>query len=453
MVNTEELTEMIAEITQRMAIPGMVVGLLDDGERVVAGTGLRNALTGDPTTVDTMFQIGSITKMYTTTLVMQLVDRGLVRLGAPVTEYLPELHLAGDPDLGDISIEMLLTHTSGIEGDCFFDTGRGDDAIDKIIPRLAEIGLIHAPGRAWSYCNTGFVLCGRIIEKGTGLPWHEALTRFVVEPLGTVGPLTLLDDVISHRVALGHMPGHEGAWSAAPLKAMPWSQVSAGSRSYGTADDLLTFAEMHLNGGRSADGGRVLAADTVAMMMEHRADQPKSLTKGQGLGWFLLDETPELVLAHAGDTAGFASLLVLVPSRKLAIASLTNTNHGVLGNFEAVFRLLAERYGIAASAPGAVDAEPDRVVDLDLMAGQYHREGVDVDVTVLPDGTGLHVSEHIVREMEGDVTYESTLVHHGQLVFIDPSGDSAFACEFTDLDDRGRPAAFVSGARLLRRAD
>ena len=102
---------------------------------------------------------------------------------------------------------------------------------------------------------------------------------------------------------------------------------------------------------------------------------------------------------------------------------------------------------------GAVDAEPDRVVDLDLMVGHFHREGVDVAVTVLPDGSGLHVTEHVVREMEGDVTYESTLVHHGHLVFIDPSGDSAFACEFTDLDDRGQPAAFVSGARLLRRTD
>ncbi|MBI4932734.1 MAG: beta-lactamase family protein [Actinobacteria bacterium] len=450
MICHDELKEMIAETAERVLVPGMVVGVADHGERVVAATGVRNALTGDPTTVDTMFQIGSITKLYTATMMMQLTDDGLVRLDDPITEHLPELRLAGDPDLSGITIEMLLTHTSGIEGDCFFDTGRGDDAIEKIIPRLGEIGLIHEPGAGWSYCNTGFVLCGRIIEKITGLPWHEALARRLVVPLGTIGPLTLLDDVVPHRIALGHMPT-DGGWVAAPLRSMPWSQVSAGSRPYGTAEDLLTFAEMHLSGGVAADGVQVLRAATVTAMMEHRADQPRSLTKGQGLGWFLLDESPELVVAHAGDTAGFASLLVVVPSRQLAIAALTNTNHGVAANFEVVFRLLGEHYQIAASPPGTVAAEPDRVLDLQLVTGRYHREGVDVDVTVLPDGSGLNVVEHIVREMEGDVTYVSSLVHHGQLVFVDPSGDSPFACEFTDLDDDGRPHGFVSGARLLRR--
>lgn len=450
MITSDELHPMIDEIVARVRIPGMVVGVYEAGTTACAAAGLRNALTGDPATVDTMFQIGSITKMYTTTLMMQLVDRGLVRLDDPITRHLPELHLAGDTDLSTVTIEMLLTHTSGIEGDCFFDTGRGDDAIERIIPRLASIGFVHRPGAAWSYCNTAFVLCGRIIEKHNGMPFHAALSDGVVAPLGTTGPLTLLDDVIAHRVAVGHMPAGDG-WTAAPLAAMPWSQASAGSRPYGTVGDLLAFGAMHLDGGRAADGSPVLSVDAVHSMQRHHADQPLSMTKGQGLGWFLLDEEPEPVLVHAGDTAGFASFLAIVPSRQLAIASLTNANHGIAANFEFVFRLLAERYGILASAPGSIEAEPDRVVDLATFVGTYRREGATAEVTMLADGSGLHVVETIERELEDTAVYESTIVHHGHLVFVDPSGESSFACEFTDLDVDGRPFGFVSGARLMRR--
>jgi CubicO group peptidase (beta-lactamase class C family) len=451
-VDEHELQELVTDVAARVVVPGMVVGVLDDGRRARATAGVRNALTGDPTTPDTMFQIGSITKMYTATLVMQLVDRGLLALDDPIDRHLPELRLAGDADISSITVEMLLTHTSGIEGDCFFDTGRGDDAIERIIPRLSEIGLVHRPGRAWSYCNTGFVLAGRIVEKLTGTPFHVALSRGIVEPLGTSGPITLLDDLVAHRIALGHVPAADG-WEAAPLKAMPWSQASAGSRPYGTVDDLLSFAAMHLAGGRAATGAQVLSEASVGLMREHRADQPRSMTKGQGIGWFLLDEDPVLVLVHAGDTAGFASMLAVVPDRDLAIASLTNANHGIAANFEVVFRLLGEQYGIAASAPGSVEPEPDRALELAAFTGTYRRVGASAVVSVLDDGSGLKVVETVERELEPTAVYESSIVHHGSLVFVDPSGESAFACEFTDLDVDGRPHGFVSGARLMRRVD
>ncbi|MFN8024591.1 MAG: hypothetical protein U0Q03_23890, partial [Acidimicrobiales bacterium] len=153
------------------------------------------------------------------------------------------------------------------------------------------------------------------------------------------------------------------------------------------------------------------------------------------------------------DTAGFASMLAVVPDRRLAIATLTNANHGIAANFELVFRLLGEEYGIAASAPGTVDPEPDRVLDLSVFAGTYRREGAHAEVSLLADGTGLRVVETVERELEDTAVYESSIVHHGSLVFVDPTGESAFACEFTDLDHDGRPHGFVSGARLMRRTD
>lgn len=451
-MDDQQLHDLVADIAARVGVPGMAVGVLDGDARSCAAVGLRNALTGDPTTTDTMFQIGSITKMYTATLVMRLVDRGLVALDDPISRHLPELRLASDVDTSSITVEMLLTHTSGIEGDCFFDTGRGDDAIERIIPRLSAIGLVHRPGAGWSYCNTGFVLAGRIVEKVTGLPFHAALTHELVGPLGAGSPITLLDDLVAHRIAMGHIPAEAG-WAAAPLRSMPWSQASAGSRPYSTVADLLTFAAMHLDGGRAADGTEVLSTDAITLMQQHRADQPRSMTKGQGIGWFLLDEEPLKVLVHAGDTTGFASMLAVVPDRRLAIAALTNANQGIAANFELLFRLLGEQYGIAASAPGTVEPEPHRRLDLASFTGTYRREGAQASVSLLADGSGLGVVETVERELEPTSVYESTIVHHGSLVFVDPTGENAFACEFTDFDGDGRPHGFVSGARLMRRTD
>ena len=145
------LDAMVAELVERHRLPGMTVGLLDGQQITLSAAGVRNAFTDDQATADTLFQIGSLTKMYTATLIMQLVDEGGGSLDDPITRHLPELHLLGDPDLSAITIRSLVTHTSGIEGDSFFDTGRGDDAVERIIPRLEAIGLIHAPGDQWSY--------------------------------------------------------------------------------------------------------------------------------------------------------------------------------------------------------------------------------------------------------------------------------------------------------------
>ena len=443
------LDDLVGELVERHRLPGMAVGVLDDGGQTLAAAGLRNAFTGDVATPDTLFQIGSLTKMFTATLVMQLVDDGALSLDDPVTMHLPELRLLGDPDLSAITVRMLVTHTSGIEGDSFFDTGRGDDAVERIIPRLAEIGLIHEPGAQWSYCNTGLVLAGRIVEKLTGLPWHRALTTRIVEPLGVRTPITLLDEVIAYRVATGHV-GDPGQWRPAALATMPWSQAPAGSRSFGRVGDLLAFAAMHCDDGVAADGTRLLSRDAVRLMQSHVADQPMSLTKGQGIGWFLLDEEPELVVGHAGDTAGFAALLLVAPRRRFAVASLVNSSAGTGANFEAAFRLFAEGAGIDVSAPGSVPAGLP-MPDLETVVGDYARVGETASVRRAPEAGGLLVEIATEDELRGRREESVTLAHASGPVFVDAADPSAFPFEFSTPTADGRAEYFVVGARVLRR--
>lgn len=443
------LAELVADVVERHRVPGMTVGLLDGQRVTVAAGGTRNAFTGDPATPDTLFQIGSLTKMYTATLVMQLVDEGALSLDDPVTRHLPELRLLGDPDLSDVTIRSLVTHTSGIEGDSFFDTGRGDDAVERIIPRLEAIGLIHAPGEQWSYCNTGFVLAGRIIEKLTGLPWHRALTTRLVHPLGVATPLTLLDDVLAYRVATGHV-GPPGEWEPAPLATMPWSQAPAGSRSFGRVADLLAFAALHCDDGAAADGTRVLSAASTRLMQSHVADQPASMTKGQGIGWFLLDEAPELVVGHAGDTAGFSALLLVAPRRRLAVACLVNSSTGVGANFETAFRLFGEVGGIPVSPPGSVPPE-DPAPPLASVIGEYARAGQTASVGLSEDGSSLLVRLSDDDELRGRREETLRLVHGTGPLFVDASDPASFPFEFTVPVGGGPATYFIVGARVLRR--
>ncbi len=449
-MNEVSLDAIVAELVDRYGLPGMAIGVLDGESTTVAAAGSRNVFTGDLATPDTLFQIGSLTKMFTATMVMQLVDAGQVSLDEPVTTYLPELRLLGDPDLSGVTVRTLVTHTSGIEGDSFFDTGRGDDAVERIVPRLAEIGMIHEPGEQWSYCNTGFVLAGRIVEKATGLPWHRALRTRIVEPLGVSTPITLLDEVLPYRVAVGHV-GEPGQWAPADLATMPWSQAPAGSRSFGRVRDLLAFAAMHCDDGVAADGTRLLSPESVRLMQSHVADQPLSMTKGQGIGWFLLDEEPELVVGHAGDTAGFSALLLVVPRRRFAVACLTNASAGVGANFEAAFRLVAEVTGIVVSAPGSVPPGLPSP-DLTRLVGDYRRVGETAQVTLAEDGNGLVVRLVTEDELRGRREETVTLVAASGPVFVDPAGPSSFPFEFTLPAGGGAAEYFVVGARVLRRA-
>src|SRR5437764_13794380 len=128
------LEQRLRELSAKHRVTGASLAILDGDQSIETATGLINQETGVEVTTDTLFQIGSITKVFTTTLVMQLVDEGRVELDAPVRTYLPELGLK-DPSANEaVTVRHFLTHTSGIEGDRLVDTGRGDDSPERFVP-------------------------------------------------------------------------------------------------------------------------------------------------------------------------------------------------------------------------------------------------------------------------------------------------------------------------------
>ncbi len=167
-------TTRLERLARDAGVPGATLGVLAGNREFAVAHGVANAATGVTTTVDTLFQIGSITKVWTTTMIMQLVEEGQLSLDAAVAGLLAGVRIGRPDAAADIELRHLLTHTSGLDGDVFTDTGRGDDCVETYVDGLADVPRAHPVDAAYSYCNAGL---------RRARPDHRAAGRPVVGPL------------------------------------------------------------------------------------------------------------------------------------------------------------------------------------------------------------------------------------------------------------------------------
>jgi dipeptidyl aminopeptidase/acylaminoacyl peptidase/CubicO group peptidase (beta-lactamase class C family) len=387
----------LTALAERHRVPGAVLGILRlrpgaEDELVEAAFGVLNKDTGVAATADSLFQIGSISKVWTATVVMQLVDAGQLDLDAPVADVLPELRLA-DPDVAKkVTMRHLLTHTSGIDGDVFTDTGRGDDCVEKYVALLADVAQNHPLGATWSYCNSGFVLAGRVIEKLTGATWDSAVKERLFTPLGLSRTVTLPEEALLHRTAVGHVSEGPGEPARAPVWTLPRALGPAGLIN-ATVADVLRFARLHLAGGLAADGTRLLSETSAAAMTDLQAELPEKHTLGDswGLGWIRFGWGGRRLIGHDGNTIGQSAFLRLLPDEGVAVALLTNGG-GARDLYEDLYReIFAELAEVAMPRPLAPPAEPLQV-DVQPYLGRYERASVRIDVLARDDGPVLRTT-------------------------------------------------------------
>ncbi|HEX6341055.1 serine hydrolase [Umezawaea sp.] len=423
-IDAEHWRRRLGALAERHRVPGAALGILrlrpgGEDELVEAAHGVLNLDTGVETTTDSLFQIGSISKVWTATVVLQLVDEGLLDLDAPISDVLPELRLA-EPDVTKtVTMRHLLTHTSGIDGDVFTDTGRGDDCLEKYVALLADVAQNHPLGATWSYCNSGFSLAGRVVEKLTGGTWDQAVRDRLLTPLGLERTVTLPEEALLHRAAVGHV-GEGEQLVTAPRWGLPRSVGPAGLITSAVAD-VLGFARMHLTGGLAPDGTRVLAGSSAEAMAAHQADVPEKFTLGDswGLGWIRFDWDGRRLIGHDGATIGQNAFLRLLPDEGLAVVLLVNG-----GNSRDLFQELygevfAELAGVTVPTPLEPPAEPV-AVDVTPLLGTYERAGARLEVL---DGPVLRTTvTGALADLAPEPTqeYEMRAVRENLFVVKDP---------------------------------
>ena len=383
------------EAVEEHGLSGLSVAVQRGEQRVELATGWANREAEIEARPSAVHQIGSITKLYTTTIVNRLLVDGTLTLDDPLPDALPELRLPGEPDLSAIRVHHLLTHTSGLPGDAFFDTGEGDENLARWVDRLAveDLALEADPGVRWSYCNTAFSLLGRIIEHRTGLPFRQAMRTFVTKPLGILTPVVTAREALRFRVAVGHALTPDGESVSRPWAALPVSSAPAGSTPSARAGDLLTFARAHLDPADERLGPR----SSLAALQEPQYEMPLYMAVSQGLGWMIHHESPK-VIGHGGSTQTQHSLLLASADADLTTVVFSNDLHGGRAVRLLSHTLWGELAGVdllSEPVEGALDAD----VDVAPLAGSYQRFGSRIDVTV---GTDRSLGMRVTTTTDGD---------------------------------------------------
>lgn len=443
-VAAEWITRRLPELVELHGVPGAQVAVLVDDEVVDAAAGVLNTATGVPVTTDALFQIGSITKVWTATLLQQLVNEGLLDLDRPVRDYLPEFRIADESAAAVVTARQLLCHTAGFEGDLFTDTGGNDDAVEKYVATLADAGQLFPPGERFSYCNSGFVVLGRVVEVLRGKPFNAVLREHLITPLGLTDVATHIGEAILGRPAVGHL----GSASDAPLKPAPlWSLVPAlapaGSLLAMSARDLLGFVRMHL----SDTAFHSLREPQLAVpdLGVHRGHQ--------GLGWMLPDFPGATVISHTGGTIGQSAFLYVVPEAGVAVALLTN-GEDVLPLFREVFgHLFGELAGVGLPDLPVPPAQP-RPVDGDRVSGTYRSAMADLELTVDTDGRAwlraVPRTELAKLGQPEPTVVEVVALRDDALIAVEPEMGRHQVFALVDADPEGRVRFLHTGRAQVR---
>ncbi len=304
------------------------VAIMERGKLVYAeGFGMADREKSIPVDKNTLFNIGSISKVHCTTAILLLVDEGKISLDQPVIAYLPELTMA-DERYKEISVRMLLNHSSGLPGTVgpnSFGFAYHTEFYKDVLEILAQSKLKHRPGEMAIYCNDGFTLAEIIVARVSGETYPAFLARRIIKPLA----LTNTGLGVGQRPATATI----AKYYTSDGKAEPPEVVSLlGSGGLAaTPEDLCKFADSF-----SAEGHSLLSPRELS---ESKTEQPtafsdklKGLRLTYGLGWDFANVRPYkeqgiTVLGKTGGTGNYTSMLYVVPDKRISVAVLATGAH------------------------------------------------------------------------------------------------------------------------------
>ena len=297
------------------------VAIMENGKVVYSeGFGMLDREKSISVGPNTMFNIGSISKVYVAAAIMLLVDDGKVKLDSPVVQYLPDFTMA-DQRYKDITVRMLLNHTGGFPGGTMansFGFKHNADVFKDTIQNLSRSHLKHAPGAMAPYCNEGFTLAEMIVERVSGKKYIDFLTERVFNPLS----------LNNTGLSVGEEPGKTSAAYYRPDTAArePLEVVSvlgAGGLA-ATAEDLCRFMDTF-----SGNGKQIFSGSSLEEMKKGQPSQfagkLRNADMSYGLGWDMTD-LPKYrakgiqVLGKSGGSGNYTSMVFTVPAQRLSVA-------------------------------------------------------------------------------------------------------------------------------------
>ncbi len=367
---------------KRLRVPGASLALVDGQETVwAAGFGFADRPGRGAATARTVFMIGSITKLFTATAIMQQVELGQLDLDRPVQDYVPEFSIKSRfPDAQPITVRHLMTHHSGIPCDNLRrmwtkSIDEQPESFHAVLDFLHSQYVASPPGRIFAYSNQAVSLLGVVLERVSEEPYAGYIQAHVLHPLGMESATLLPDDRVRPLLSKGYSKA-AGEWEGR-IRDIPAGGI------YACANDMSRFIAM-VNGQGSLGLNQILRPETLAEMFRPQNEgMPLDFGFKIGLNWML--SLPSLEEAgkvgwHDGGTRNFTSNLIVLPEQRLGVVILTNSpSGGILTHRiaeEALQLALREGRGIDLGQketiqPARHATGKEGVADLDDFVGEY----------------------------------------------------------------------------------
>jgi serine beta-lactamase-like protein LACTB len=328
----EHLTPFIEREVREKKLPALSIALVEDQRIVWArGFGFANPAAKVPATAETVYRVGSVSKLFTDLAVMQLVERGVLDLDAPLTKYLPDFK-PSNPFSTPLTLRQLMAHRSGLVrespvGSYFDPTG---PSLAKTVESLNRTQLVYKPQTRTKYSNAGIATVGFVLEQTQNQPFARYVWRTVLDPVGMKHSSFEPDPALTKDLAKAVMWTYSGREFPAPTFELG---ITPAADLYSNVLDLSRFLSVLFAGGKGRHGP-IVKAETLEQMWTPQFVARKGTKEGFGLGFLLseLDGCPSI--EHGGAMYGFATQLQALPSEKLGVVVIASrdlangvTNH------------------------------------------------------------------------------------------------------------------------------
>ncbi len=361
-----ELETVIQAELKETNTPGAAVAVINGGRIVFAkGFGVISVETGAPVATETLFRLGSTTKMFTAAALVRSAEQGRLKLDAPIGNFAKGLA----PELARLTTHQLLSNSAGVADFAAPVVAQEDAALAAMVRGWKADALFAEPGKIYSYASPGFWLAGYVLEEVSGKPYADAMEELIFKPLGmqrtTLRPLAAM----TYPLALGH---NLNAKNGKPEVIRPvYNNVAmwpAGSI-FSSANELARFVMAFLSGGK-LDGKEIFSPSLFSKLSGKHIAMPGDPNTFYGYGLMNFEDRGVRLLMHGGFSRGYGSMIQMAPEHGFAVIVLTNKSGETLNKTttKAKEMFLPLKPAVAETTKKAI---PITATDLTTFAGKF----------------------------------------------------------------------------------
>ncbi|RCV52790.1 serine hydrolase domain-containing protein [Marinitenerispora sediminis] len=438
------VADVLAKLACRHRVPGAQLAIYREGERFELCHGVERVESPEPVSPRSRFAFGSVSKVFTAALAMQLVEEGELDLDRPIGEHLGARRIAPHHPLAAATARQLLSHTAGLVSDHAGEPLRGT-SLRRHFDSVLRQEPVGAPGTAFSYSNTGYAVAAHLVEVLTGLDWWEALEGYLAAPTGL--RLAFVYDARRPGARPATVSGHTveaRTGRVAPVDFHVEPTLAAAGGLAGGAGDLVDFARAFMTEDDAALAADIAAPEVLAEMARAvPAAVPFGLADGWGAGWGRYRAGDTVWLGHDGTLDGGTCNVRVHPAGRTAVALTTNATSGLAMWEDLVVELHNAGLRVGHYHQPVPSGRPPCAVE--RFAGAYANG--DIAVRVAPDARG-GLRFDVSNGFSGALTVGADLAFTVRPAAAD-GGDAAPGTAFTG---RFLPGALQYNGRTLRRA-